>query len=142
MVKVREIMKSHLCQISSSAMLSEAADRMKALDMDILPVVEDRRIVGTIAGRDIAARTLSARIDLSITPVKNLMMPEAVCCSREDDMEKAVRLMETSRVRRLIVLDSCGRGVGVLSADDLVSETSERSHTRPPEGENHESPRY
>lgn len=123
-------------------MLSEAADRMRALDMDTLPVVEDRRIVGTIAEGDIAARICSGGVDSTTTPIKSVMVPGAVCCSQEDDIEKAVGLMEAGHARRLVILDSHGQAVGVLSADDLVSKTSERSRTRPPEGEDHESPRY
>ena len=142
-MKVREIMKSHRCQISSSAMLSEAADRMRALDLDTLPVVEDRRIVGTIVEQDVEAWMLSAGIDATTTPVKSVMTPEAVCCSQEDEVEEAVRLLETCHSRRLIVLDSSGEAVGVLSVEDLASKAGEHSHTRSlMEGEDHESPRY
>ena len=46
-MKVREIMSSRVCQISSSAMLNEAAERMRIFDTSILPVVEyNRRITG------------------------------------------------------------------------------------------------
>lgn len=127
-MKVWEIVESHGCQISSSAMLSEAVDRMRALDMDTLPVVEDRRIVGTIAERDIAAWAPRGGTEPGTTPVKSVMTPGAVCCSQEDDIEEAVRLLETSPARRLIVLDSRGQAVGVLSADDLVAKMSEHSH--------------
>jgi CBS domain-containing protein len=59
-------------KISSSAMISEAADRMKALEVDRLPVVEDNEIIGTITDRDIA-RAVSTGLSLTTTPVKHAM---------------------------------------------------------------------
>ncbi len=59
-------------KISSSAMVSEAADRMKLLDVDRLPVVEDNEIIGAITGRDIAG-AVSAGLNPATTPVKYAM---------------------------------------------------------------------
>jgi CBS domain-containing protein len=59
-------------KISSSAMISEAADRMKAWETDRLPVVEDNEIIGAITDRDIAG-AVSAGLDLATTPVKYAM---------------------------------------------------------------------
>jgi CBS domain-containing protein len=136
-------MNDRIRQISSSAMLSEAADRMRALDVDILPVVEDHRIIGIIAERDIASDALPAGTDPQTTPVKNATTPGAVCCSQDDDVEKAIRIMEIRNARQLIVLDSQGAAVGLLSVEDLASKAGEHSTTGSlMEGENHESPRY
>ena len=130
-MKVREVMNSRLCQISSSAMISEAADRMRALDTDILPVVENHWIVGTIAEGDIASGALPDDVDPRVTPVRTAMTPGAVCCSQEDDIEKASRIMETRNAHRLIVLDSQGQAVGVLSVEDLASKVGKRSTQDP-----------
>jgi CBS domain-containing protein len=124
-------------------MLSEAADRMRALDTDMLPVVENRRIVGIIAAGDVAPGALPGDMDPRTTPVRRVMTPGAVCCSQEDDVEKAIRIMETRNAHRLIVLDSQGQAVGVLSAERLASQAGEHLTTSSlREGENHESPRY
>ena len=142
-MKVREIMNNRIQQISSSAMLSEATDRMKALDADILPVVENRRIVGTVAEEDIAPGALPNDMDPRTTPVRSATRPGAVCCSQDDDVEEAIQIMETTNAHRLIVLDSHGAAVGMLSMEDLASKAGEHSTTRTlMEGENHESPRY
>jgi CBS domain-containing protein len=59
-------------KISSSAMVSEAAGRMKVLEVDRLAVVEDKEIIGTITDRDIT-RAVSAGLNLTTTPVKYAM---------------------------------------------------------------------
>ena len=90
-MKVREVMSSRVRQISSSAMISEAADRMKTLHVGMLPVVENKDIVGTISERDIVVRAVSAGMNPRTTPVKEVMTAGAVCCSAEDDVEGAFR---------------------------------------------------
>jgi CBS domain-containing protein len=65
-------MDSRAQKISSSAMLSEAADRMKILGVDRLPVVEDNEIIGAVTDCDIAG-AVSAGLNLTTTPVKYAM---------------------------------------------------------------------
>ena len=75
-MKVRPSMDNQAQKISSSAMLSEAAHRMKRSGIDRLPVVEDNEIIGAITDRDIAGAT-AAGMDLTTTPVKYAMTPGA-----------------------------------------------------------------
>ncbi|MEN6336531.1 MAG: CBS domain-containing protein [Phycisphaerales bacterium] len=141
-MKVRELVNKQIRPISASAMICEAAERMSVLGVDALPIVENQEIVGIVVARDIAPETLADDTDPHVTPVRNAMRPGAACCSEDDDIDKAITTMETSQVRRLIVLDSRGKAVGVLSDEDLTSKASERSHPESlMEGENHESPR-
>jgi len=59
-------------KISSSAMLSEAADRMRTSGLRRLPVVENQEIIGTISDRDII-KAVAAGMDPRTTPVKYAM---------------------------------------------------------------------
>jgi len=141
-VKLRELMRIQALQISSSVMLAEAAERMAVLGTDVLAVVEDRRIIGVVAQRDLEPQALPDDVDPGITPVRSVMAFGATCCSLEDDLGKAIEIIKTSHALRVIVLDSQGMAVGALSAEDLDSKAANRSHTRPlMEGEDHESPR-
>jgi len=123
-------------------MLSEATERMRALGAAILPVVENHRIVGIITERDIASDALPDNVDPRCPPVRSVMTLGAACCSQEDDIDAAIEVVETGHAQWLIVLDSHGEAVGVLSDEDLTSKAGEHSHARSlMEGENHESPR-
>jgi CBS domain-containing protein len=98
--------------------------------------------VGTIAERDVASDALPDDVDPRTTPVRSAMTFGAACCQQEDEIEKAIEIMETRHARQLFVLDSRGVAVGVLSVEDLTSKVGEHSHMRPlMEGEHHESPR-
>ena len=61
-----------MSRISSSAMLSEAADRMRVRHAGSLAVVEDNEVIGRIHDGDIA-RAVAAGLDPRITPVKHVM---------------------------------------------------------------------
>ncbi|OHB63901.1 MAG: hypothetical protein A2Y76_01725 [Planctomycetes bacterium RBG_13_60_9] len=67
-------MSTQVSRISSSAMLSEAADRMKKFHVDALPVIEDNEIIGTITNREIAT-AVSEGMNPTTTPVKYAMTP-------------------------------------------------------------------
>src|SRR5512138_1581901 len=102
-MKVREIVSQPVSQISSSAMLSEAADRMRTSKTNALPVVENNRIVGLITDRDIAIKAAAAGMNPRTTPIGHVMARQVACCSEQDEVEEAARIMEGHQVHRLVV---------------------------------------
>ena len=123
-MKVREIMSSPVKQISSSAMVSEAADKMKTFDVGALPILEDNKIVGMLTDRDIVVRTIAMDMDPKMTVIKDIFTPEVLCCFEEDDISAAAKIMEDNQVRRLVVLDNEKTVVGMISLGDLALKTS------------------
>jgi CBS domain-containing protein len=91
---------SSMGRISSSAMLCEAADRMKKLGIDGLPVVEDNEIVGLITDRDIA-RAVSAGMSPTTTPVKHAMTTTAAA-AEQGRIREAAGTREGHPARRTI----------------------------------------
>ncbi len=124
-MQVREIMSSNVKQIGSSAMIAEAAERMRKYDVGVLPVIQDRKTIGLITDRDIVIRAVAAGIDPRTTPVKDVITPGAVCCNEHEEVEKAARLMEDNQVHRVLVVDSENKMVGILSVGDLAMKTSD-----------------
>jgi predicted transcriptional regulator len=52
------------------------------------------------------------------------MTPDIHCCREDDDLAKAVRHMETLRIRRLPVINKSKRMVGILSLGDVGHSVS------------------
>jgi CBS domain-containing protein len=123
-MKVREIMSTHVQRISSSAMVSEAAEKMRIFDIGALPVLEENKIVGMLTDRDIVIRAIATGLDPKMTVIKDVFTPNVFCCSQEDDIETAARIMEDNQVRRLVVLGDDNSVVGMLSLGDLALKTS------------------
>jgi CBS domain-containing protein len=122
-MKVREIMSTHVQRISSSAMVSEAAERMRIFDIGALPVLEEDKVVGMLTDRDIVIRAVAAGLDPKMTVIKDVFTPNVLCCFQEDDIETAARIMEDNQVRRLVVLGDDNTVVGMLSLGDLALKT-------------------
>jgi CBS domain-containing protein len=117
-------MSSHVVQIADNANLVEAAKKMQSADVGALPVQKGNKTIGLITDRDIVVRAISAELDPKTTPVIEVMSPVVLCCSQEDAIETAERIMKDNKVHRLVVLGRNNTVVGVLSLGDLALKTS------------------
>jgi CBS domain-containing protein len=123
-MKVRDVMSHHVQRISSSAMVSEAAEKMRIFNIGILPILEDNKIVGMLTDRDIVIRVVAAGLNPKITVIKDVYTPDAICCHEDEDIETVASIMEDNQVRRLLVLDHDDNVAGILSIGDLALKTN------------------
>ena len=119
-MKVSECMTRQVFVISPKSSLREAAQRMAECDAGALPVGEDDRLVGVITDRDIAIRAVAKDLP-SDTPVRDVMSPEVLYCYEDDDIERVAENMGEQQIRRLPVVNSDKRLVGIISLGDLAT---------------------
>jgi CBS domain-containing protein len=120
-MKVKEIMTREFNVVSPETTLRDAAERMSSLDVGVLPVCENDRLVGMITDRDITVRATADGLDPFATQVGEVMSKdELITCGEDDDIETATRRMRESHVRRLPVLADDRRLVGILALADLA----------------------
>jgi CBS domain-containing protein len=117
-MKVREVMTRDFAVVHPDSTLQEAADRMRQRDVGPLPVCDNDRLVGMITDRDITVRSTAEGLDPWTAQVREAMTKEVICCSEDDDIAEAARLMKEKHVRRLLVLDHNRRLVGLVSLCD------------------------
>ena len=101
----------------------EAARRMRQWSMGALPVVEDmdtRKIVGIVTDRDLCMGVVAAGRVPAHVIVGECMTREAVCCGAGEPVSRALDAMRDHHVRRLPVVDSAGRVVGIVSLTDII----------------------
>ncbi len=122
-MKVRDVMSHHVQRISSSAVVSEAAEKMRIFNIGTLPILEDNKVVGMLTDRDIVIRVVAAGLNPKVTVIKDVYTPDIISCYTDDDLESAARIMEDNQVRRLLVLDHNDNIAGVLSIGDLALKT-------------------
>jgi CBS domain-containing protein len=124
-MNVKEIMTTNFEMVESTSSLNEAAQKMKSLDVGVLPVQEGTKLIGLLTDRDIVVRGLAEQRDPSSTQVKDVISSELVRCSEDDSVEDAVKLMQESKVRRLIVCDANGTPTGIVSLGDIAAKTKQ-----------------
>jgi len=100
--------------ISPTASLAELRELKQRKGFSGIPVVEaSGRVVGIITNRDI--RFVE---DLN-QPVASLMTREVVSVTMDTPIEDARRLLHRHRIERLVIVDSEGKCMGLLTVKDM-----------------------
>ncbi len=119
-MKVKEAMHKGVQWVGPDTPVTEVAKLMREHDIGALPVGEDDRLIGMVTDRDIVCKGLAQdNFDPRTATVREVMTEGIHCCKEHDDLAKAVRHMETLRVRRLPVINNGKRMVGILSLGDV-----------------------
>jgi CBS domain-containing protein len=105
--------------LSPDQTIREAASLMADVDVGSLPVGENDRLVGMITDRDIVIRAV-AQGKSADTKVADVMSKEMLYCFDTDDIDDVARNMGKAQVRRLPVVNSDKRLVGIVSLGDLA----------------------
>jgi CBS domain-containing protein len=122
-MKVNEIITHDPEVIRPETTLIEAAQKMKSMDIGMLPVCDGDRLVGVITDRDIAVRGVAQGYDPKTARVQEVMTPKVIYCFDDEDVKDVAKKMEEKQVRRLPVLNREKRLVGIVSLGDLAVRT-------------------
>lgn len=117
---LKDVMTASVRTIDSDESIRQAALLMRELDVGMLPIRQEERLVGTVTDRDITIRCTAEACNAESTPVSEIMTRELVFGYEDEDTETAVDTMEKHQVRRLLVMDRDDNCVGILSIGDLA----------------------
>jgi CBS domain-containing protein len=123
-MKVKNAMHKNAEWVSPETPITQIAKKMKDLDIGSLPVGENDRLIGMVTDRDIACRGVANGKDVSKLTARDVMSKGIVYCTDTEDLDDAVRLMETKKIRRLPVINEQKRMVGMLSLGDVSHAAS------------------
>jgi CBS domain-containing protein len=119
-MQLKDVMTRDVAVVRPEATLQEAAGRMKALDVGVIPVCDGEHLMGMLTDRDITVRATAAGRDPRTTHVRDVMTPDIVYCFEDQDVAEAQRLMQERQIRRLLILNRDKRLAGVVSLGDLA----------------------
>ncbi len=118
--KLEEVMTKDVRTVEPSASITEAAEIMKELDVGVVPVVDqDKVIKGVVTDRDIVVSGLAERGNAEFK-AEDVMTANPVTCPPDTDVNDAFRLMSDEQIRRLPVTDQNNKLVGIVSIGDLA----------------------
>ncbi len=140
---VQDIMTTYVVAVRPNASFKEMAARLHEFRVSAFPVVDDEgKVLGVVSEDDLLAKEavaltladmragISERIaDLLHRPDRDaggltageLMTSPAVTITPDEPVESAARLMYNCRIKRLPVVNSGGRLVGIVSRSDVLS---------------------
>jgi sulfide:quinone oxidoreductase len=136
-MKVRDVMSREVVSVRSGSSLTAAATLMVQKKVSGLPVLDvSDRLAGVLTEADFLSamnleqsavtdaletvvRKRRARKDMG-TIVDDIMTSPAITIREDETLRTAVMLMDTNRVKRLVVTDGDGRVGGIVSRSDLL----------------------
>ncbi|MBS1303308.1 CBS domain-containing protein [Loktanella sp. SALINAS62] len=121
---IKDLMTPGARLVDPNTTVRDAAIQMRDADIGALPVGENDRLAGMVTDRDIVVRGVASDLEPTLATVRDVMSEGVYYCFENDDVDRAANLMAEHKVRRLPVLDSNKRLVGVLALADLA-----RAHT-------------
>jgi len=125
-MKVKNIMSREVDTVAPETILRDAAERMNTLDVGVLPVCVNDRLVGVLTDRDITVRATADGLDPFATQVGDIMSKDdLIICFEDQDVEEAAQMMRDKQVRRLPVLSQDRRLVGIVSLGDLAVDAGD-----------------
>jgi len=119
-MQLKDVMTPGMEVIAPAASISEAAEKMRHLDIGPLPVCDGERLVGMLTDRDSTVRAVAAGRDSLTTQVREVMTPDVVYGSDNQEVQDAARLMAQYQIRRLLVLNRRKQLVGMVAGGDLA----------------------
>jgi CBS domain-containing protein len=120
-MQIKDIMTRDVCVVDPKQSIGDAAKRMVDLDVGLLPVGENDRLVGMISDRDIALRAVAKGKGVE-TKVSEIMTRDVKYLYEDRDVEEAAENMAQQQLRRMPVLDRSKRLVGIVSLADIAME--------------------
>jgi CBS domain-containing protein len=122
-MQVRDVMMPAVGSVHTDDSLRDAMEKLKALDLDPLPVVDGGRVVGLLYEGAVVKLARQEGLAVGSEHVRDAMSPDNTCCFADQDLDEAITSIERSPdlagTRRIPVLGTGGQLAGVVSLDDL-----------------------
>jgi len=132
MKKCSEVMTSTpVCCLPNDTAV-RAAELMKRDNVGSIPVVENdqsRKLVGIVTDRDLALKIVAEGRDARSTKVEAVMSGSVVTCLGDDDLQKALDAMAKHQLRRIPVVDSSNKVVGIIAQADVATRANQPEKT-------------
>ena len=119
MKKLKEVMSPDVRVVGPDDTIEFAAQQMRQANFGMMPVGENDRLIGAISDRDIAIRGVADGKGPQ-AKVRDVMSSGIIWAYEEDSVDTAAKLMSEHQVRRLPIVNSAKRLVGIVSLGDFA----------------------
>lgn len=128
-MRVQDVMVRNVVTIDASAMLVEAAKKMREANVGVLPVIEDGQMRGVLTDRDLVVRAIAREADPASTSVGDCATTELLTAQPDWDVDEALKLMAHHQIGRLPVVDDEHRPIGIVTLSSVALRSREDDET-------------
>ena len=116
---IKDVMSRHIATVGEETTIVDTAVLMEEYDIGVVPVVEQKQLLGVVTDRDIVLRCVAKGKDITQTKVKEVMSKNMVSVSPDQPLDMALQAMAGWQVKRLAVTDQ-GQLAGIISLSDIA----------------------
>ncbi len=112
--------QTNVVSVKPDATVQFVAELMKEKNIGCVVVTQNHKPVGIVTDRDIALRGVSLCGDPEEALIESVMSTDILTIRKDAGIFDAIQEMKSAGVRRMPIVDSAGRLVGLLTVDDLI----------------------
>ncbi|MEO6016838.1 MAG: CBS domain-containing protein [Polaromonas sp.] len=121
MPTVTTIMTRNVRTLTPTDTIAQAAKAMAELNVGVIPVCEGDKLLGMVTDRDIVLRAVAKGLD-GKTTLADVMSTEVHTALETAELNDVLEKMAASQIRRVPVVDSASRLVGIISLGDIATK--------------------
>ncbi len=121
MLKVKDIMTRAVESLNPNNTLQDAIAKMKGMYVGLLPVCDEKKLIGTITAHDIAVQMLIGGDNIkSKTKIHTVMNTNFEFCFENERVDDVKEYMEKNEFLHLPVVNKNNVFEGMISMTDLL----------------------
>jgi CBS domain-containing protein len=132
MKKCDEVMTKNPVCCRPDDMVVKVAQLMQRENIGSIPVIENeltQKLVGIVTDRDLALKIVAKGHDAKSTKVEAVMTRQVVTCRAGDDLQKALDAMAEHQLRRIPIVDTNDKIVGIIAQADVATRVNQPEKT-------------
>ena len=122
MTTVAEVMTRDVRTMGPGDSVVDAARCMDEMNVGVIPVCEDGRLVGIVTDRDIVVRGVAQQGEVRTMKIADVMSAHVRCAREDDEVDKVLSEMAEAQIRRVPVVDGDQRIIGIVSLGDIAAK--------------------
>ena len=127
MKKCNEVMTRNPVCCLPDDMVAKVAQLMQSENIGSIPVIENvqtQKLVGMVTDRDLALKIVAKGHDAKSTKVEVVMTRQVVTCRAGDDLQMALDAMAEHQLRRIPIVDTNDKIVGIIAQADVATRVN------------------
>jgi CBS domain-containing protein len=125
-MRISEIITPKIFSVGPQTSIAEGGRLMGEMDVGVLPVIDQGRLVGIVTDRDIAVRGTGRGVGPE-APVSEVMSGDVTTCRDDEEVDEVLERMADMQVRRMPVCAADGRIIGMFSLGDAARDGEEEN---------------
>ena len=123
---VVDVMTKSVMSVELNTNAKDCAKAMAKRGVSCAVVTQNGSAVGIVTERDLVSKVLAESIDARSVLVRDIMSTPLITVSPDAALTSAAELMARYRIRRLVVVDTMGGLVGIVTTGDIARTLAEK----------------